>query len=87
MRGSRALSPYDTMSRKDMLEGLERVVGSAVLPFVRLFYSSPSVYLWEDEDGEVHTIDKGEGGEQEDALMPLLFCVANMQRWKPYNEE
>ena len=70
------ISAYDTMSRKAMLEGLERVVGrSAVLPFVRLFYSSPSAYLWEDEDGEVHTIHQGEGGEQGGALMPLLFCV------------
>ena len=70
------ISAFDTMSRKAMLEGLERVVGgSAVLPFVRLFYFSPSAYLWEDEDGEVHTIHQGEGGEQGDALMPLLFCV------------
>ena len=49
--------------------------GSAILPFVRLFYSSPSAYLWEDDDGRVHTIHQGEGGEQGDALMPLLFCV------------
>ena len=65
---------HDTMSRKAMFEGLERVV-RGVLPFVRLFYSSPSAYLWENEDGEVHTIHQGEVGEQGDALMPLLFCM------------
>ena len=42
-------------------------------PFVRLFHSSPSAYLWEDEGGEVHTIHQG--GEQGDAMMPLLFCL------------
>ena len=71
------ISAYDTMSRKAMLEGLDGVVGGrAVLPFERLFFSSPSAYLWEDDDGEVHTIHQGEGGEQGDALMPFLFCVA-----------
>ena len=33
---------------------------------------SPS---WEDGTGTVHTIPQGEGGEQGDALMPLLFSV------------
>ena len=40
-----------------------------------LFYSTPSKYLWEDDEGVRHTIHQGEGGEQGDALMPLLFCV------------
>ena len=34
-----------------------------------------SAHLWEDDDGRVHTIPQGEGGEQGDALMPFLFCV------------
>ena len=59
-----------------MLLGLQRVEGgSAVVPFVHMFYSSPSSYLWEDDSGVVRTIQQGEGGEQGDALMPLLFCV------------
>ena len=59
-----------------MLLGLAEVEGgSAVLPFVHLFYSAPSSYLWEDDGGVVHSIQQGEGGEQGDALMPLLFCV------------
>ena len=39
------------------------------------FYGAPSEYLWEDDEGEVHTIQQGEGGEQGDAMMPLLYCL------------
>ena len=70
------ISAFDLISRKAMLEGLMRVDGgSSALPFVRLFYGSPSEYLWEDATGTVHTIPQGEGGEQGDPLMPLLFSV------------
>ena len=34
---------------------------------MRMFHETPSVYLWEDATGTVHT--------QSDALMPLLFSV------------
>ena len=44
-----------------------------LLPFVSTFYGRPSTYLWEDELGVVHDIQQGEGGEQGDALMPMLF--------------
>ena len=47
-----------------------------MLPFARTFYGQPSVFLWEHETGEVHHIQQGEGGEQKDPLMPLLFCLA-----------
>ena len=70
------ISAFDLISRKAMLEGLMRVDGgSSALPFVRLFHGSPSEYLWEDATGMVHTIPQGEGGEQGDHLMPLLFSV------------
>ena len=36
---------------------------------------APSTHLWEDDSGEVHTVPQGEGGEQGDPLMPLLFCL------------
>ena len=36
---------------------------------------SPSTYLWEDDEGVVHEISQGEGGEQGDALMPALFSL------------
>ena len=49
--------------------------GDAVLPFVRQFYGHPSAHIWEDDMGNVHEIAQGEGGEQGDPLMPLLFCL------------
>ena len=59
-----------------MLDGLCRVEGGhATLPFVRMFYGRPSEYLWEDAQREVHSIAQGEGGEQGDPMIPLLFAV------------
>ena len=49
---------FDLISRNAMMAG---------------FYSSPSTFLWEDDVGTVHHIPQGEGGEQGDPLMPLLF--------------
>ena len=70
------ISAYDTISRRAMIAGLERVPGgSAASRFVRLFHSEPSAYLWEDAEGVVRTIHQGGGGEQGDPLMPLLFSV------------
>ena len=63
---------YDLISRKAMLTGLQGVDGgNSSLPFVRVFYGSPSEYLWEGDFGETHSIPPGEGGG--DAMMPL-FC-------------
>ena len=71
---SDGISAYDLISRQAMLEGLREMPGGAsILPFVSMFYGGPSSYLWEDALGRVHTIVQGEGGEQGDALMPLLF--------------
>ena len=47
----------------------------AVLPSVRQFYGRPSSYLWDNEDGQVHEIVQGEGGEQGDPLIPTLFAL------------
>ena len=67
------ISAFDLISRKAMLEGLCQIPGGEqVLPFVRMFHGSPSVYLWEDDSGVVHHIRQGEGGDQGDPLMPLL---------------
>ena len=55
---------YDQNSRNAMLEGLPTVPeGDRLLPFVRHFYGSPSMYLLEDEMGETHWIPQGEGRE------------------------
>ena len=70
------ISAFESMSRRAILLGLDRVAGGRqALPFVRLFHSEPSAYLWEDDAGTVHTIHQGEGGEQGDPLMPLLFSL------------
>ena len=45
------------------------------MPFVRLFDGQPSQYLWADDMGTMHHVDQGEGSEQGDALMPLLFSL------------
>ena len=59
-----------------MLAGWVEVAGGEqVLPHVRLFHGSPSEDMWEDENGTTQIIPQGEGGEQGDALMPLLFAV------------
>ena len=49
--------------------------GDKLLPFVRHFYGSPSQHMWEDGSGKTHMIPQGEGGEQGDPLMPLLFSL------------
>ena len=49
----------------------------SILPFVWMFYGSP--HLWEDEMGVVQHIPQGEGGEQGDPLMPMLFALGQHQ--------
>ena len=50
--------------------------GDSLLPFARQFYGSPSTFLWNDEMGTVNPREEqGEGGEQGDPLMPLLFAL------------
>ena len=44
-------------------DSIGMVDGDQLIPSVRWFYGSPSVYLWEDDMGETHEILQGEGGE------------------------
>ena len=46
-----------------------------LLPFVRLSYAGLSSHMWFDEKGERHVVNQAEGGEQGNALMPLLFSI------------
>ena len=70
------VSAFDLISRRAMLERLGNVEGClAALSFVHMFNGRPSTYVWEDADGTVRTINRGEGTEQGDALMPLLFSL------------
>ena len=49
--------------------------GGEVLPFVRQFYGQPSQKFGKIDEGITHTIPQGEGGEQGDALILLLFSL------------
>ena len=49
------------------------------MPFVLQFYGHPSSYLWDDDEGVTHEIRQGEGGEQGDAMMPLLYALGQHQ--------
>ena len=70
------IGAFDFIARAAMLDGLLNVDGGdSVLPFVLQFYSEPSQYLWGDDTGDTHFIEQGEGGEQGDPLMPLLFSL------------
>ena len=68
---------FDHVSRTRMFEQL-MANGSlhGLLPFVRLWYGVPSQFKWTNDEGKVYTIPQGDGGEQGDALMPALFCLA-----------
>ena len=70
------IGAFDLVSRKAMLQALMSIEsGSAAIPFARMFYGQASTYLWEDNEGHVHRIEQGEGGEQGDPMMPLLFAL------------
>ena len=70
------ISAFDMISRAAMLDGLHQVRGGdKALPFVLQFYSEPSQYFWTDDCGDTHVIHQGEGGEQGDALMPMLYAL------------
>ena len=64
-----------------MLEAFTHVPGgSEVLLFLHLFFcGQPSQYMWEDE-GVVHRIRQGEGGDQGMLLCPFHFLLDNMLR-------
>ena len=71
-----------------MLQGLSEVEGGgSVLPFVKLFYSSPSMYWWTDDAGGTHEVWQGEGGEQGDPLMPALYACGQHRALVNVSEE
>ena len=55
------ISAYDQISRAAMLDGLYSHCRGETIPFVRMFYGSPSTYVWEDAEGVEHSILQGEG--------------------------
>ena len=89
------VSAYDLISREAMLEGLRRVEGGdQVVPFVRMFYGSPSEYLWEDATGVVHRIppralaatqESLQAGERLVAFLDDICTVTLPERVGPVN--
>ena len=54
------IGAFDLISREAMLQGLMEVDGGdSALPFVRQFYSTPSMYWWTDDLGVTHEIWQG----------------------------
>ena len=68
---------FNLISRNARLGCLTRMKGDKLLPFMRLFYSSPS-FSWEDDVGTHLIIAQGEGGEQGD---PLLLA-STLHSWR-----
>ena len=64
----------DLISRSAMMQGSHKVHAAAVL-FVFMFCGTASTHLWEDDEGTTHKIVQGEGGEQGDVMMTLLFSL------------
>ena len=78
---------FDLISRRAMMCAVQRMPdGETILPFVLQFYGHPSTHLWEDEEGVVHEIPQGEGGEQGDPLMPSLFALGQHQALEAIQE-
>ena len=64
------IGAFDLISRVSMLKGLRSIEG-----FVLQFYGNPSSFLWEDDEGTTQEIRQGEGGEQGDPVMPMLYAL------------
>ena len=80
------IGAFDLISREAMLRGLSEVEGGgSVLPFVKLFYSSPSMYWWTDDAGGTHEV--WQGGEQGDPLMPALYACGQHRALVHVSEE
>lgn len=70
------IGAFDHVRRSAMLRKLHQLDGAkAVLSFVRLSSAEPTKYVWTDAAGIDHFVAQGEGGEQGDPLMPLLFAL------------
>ena len=52
-----------------------------------MFHGSPSTYVWEDAEGVEHFLLQGEGGEQGDPLMPLLYSLGQHGALEATQEE
>ena len=70
------IGAYDLSSRSPMFRGVKDMVeGDEMIPFLRQFYGSPSMFLSVDDMGTVRRVSQGEGGEQGDPFKTLLFSL------------
>ena len=76
---------FDLISRNAMVSGL-MAMENGTRCGIREFYGRPSSYLWEDDRWVTHDIHQGEGGEQSDPLMPLLFSLGLHTSLKPISD-
>ena len=78
---------FDLVSRRAVMTAVRSMdQGEKFIPFLLQFYGHPSTHLWEDEEGTVHEIQQGEGGEQGDPLMPALFAMGRHQALQAVQE-
>ena len=68
---------FDHVYRAAFLQKLHDTPAlQALVPLVFALYGTGSRFLWWDDEGAVHDVKQGEGGEQGDPLMPALFALA-----------
>ena len=65
---------FDLISRKSMLAGLLQMEsGNKMLPFVRLFHSDPSVFLWGDDREQFTTFCRAIVGNKGTTHAPVVL--------------
>ena len=62
-------------------------MSGAASPPTRMFYGRSSEHLWEMGDGQIHRIQQGEGGEQGDPMIPLLYCLGQHGALEPAHSQ
>ena len=70
------ITQSDLVSRAAMLDGLLNRVGGEALPFVRMFYGSPSSYTWDRWSGAHHPTRRRRGARRRPHAALLLFGTA-----------
>ena len=70
---------FDLVSKRHDNSSAQHEPGGEAHPIFLQFYGHNSTHLRGDEEGTVHGIQQGEGGEQGDPLVPALFAMGQHQ--------